>query len=216
MLKKPVLDKHLDISKNLIRFMANVSREDRNALNRHASGLMWFTGFSGAGKSTLAHELEKELFSRKVRAYVLDGDNVRHGLNADLGFSRADRKENIRRIGEIARLFMDAGLIVLASFIAPYKEDRALIRQKFLSDRFYEVYVKCSLPECEKRDPKGMYRKARQGIIKSYTGISSPYEEPESPDLIIDTERLNVEQSVRHTLAFMAQVGLLSDGEAGD
>ena len=171
---------------------------------------MWFTGFSAAGKSTIAHGIEKKLFNRGIRSYVLDGDNVRHGINSDLGFSRQDRKENIRRIVEISRLFVDAGFIVLASFISPFKEDRDFVRSCFSRDNFYEVYVKCSIQECERRDPKGMYEKARRGIIKNYTGISAPYEEPEFPDLVIDTEKLNIEDSIQLILNFMDRVKMLS------
>ena len=180
-----------------------VKKADRNCLNGHKSGLVWFTGLSASGKSTLAHGVEKQLFDRGIRTYVLDGDNVRHGLNANLGFSAEDRKENIRRIGEVARLMVDAGLIVLACFISPYREDRDAVRKLFAGDNFFEVYVKCPLEECEKRDPKGQYKKARAGIIKNYTGISAPYEEPESPELVIETDKLTVEQATEKVLQFL-------------
>lgn len=198
---------------HLVRYNAHVSRRDRNILNQHASGVLWFTGLSAAGKSTIAHGVEKELFSRGIRSYVLDGDNVRHGINSDLGFSRQDRKENIRRIVEISKLLIDAGLIVLASFITPFKEDRDLVRNCFTGDNFYEIYIKCTIQECEKRDPKGMYEKARKGIIKNYTGISDPYEEPESPRLIIDTQQNNVADSIELVLSFMKQEGMLTSGD---
>lgn len=178
-----------------------INRADRNKLNQHKSGLVWFTGLSASGKSTIAHAVEKELFQRGIRAYVLDGDNVRHGLNANLGFSPEDREENIRRIAEVAHLMVDAGLVVLAAFISPYREDRESVRKRFLGDNFIEVYVRCSIEECEKRDPKGQYKRARAGIIKGYTGISSPYEEPENPDLVIDTEKITVEDSVKSVLS---------------
>ena len=203
--------KNVVIIKNqIIKYNGQITRHDRNLLNQHPSGLLWFTGFSGAGKSTIAHGVEKELFNRGIRSYVLDGDNIRSGVNADLGFSREDRRENIRRIVEISRLLVDAGLIVLASFISPYREDRALIKQKFAQDTFFEIYIKCSIMECEKRDPNGQYRKARQGIITHYTGISAPYEEPESPDLIIDTEEKTINESILTVLTFMGAAGLLA------
>jgi adenylylsulfate kinase len=194
----------------LVRFNGSINRNDRSALNRHGSGLLWFTGYSGAGKSTIAHGVEKELYRRSIRAYVLDGDNVRHGLNADLGFSREDRRENIRRIVEVSRLFVDAGIIVLASFIAPYREDRDFIRAGFQGENYYEIHVKCSIGECQRRDPKGMYNKAQQGLIKNYTGVSSPYENPLAPDLIIDTETMDIAASIDLVVHFMDRVGLLS------
>lgn len=171
---------------------------------------MWFTGLSAAGKSTIAYGVEERLFRLGIRSYILDGDNVRHGINSDLGFSLQDRKENIRRIAEISRLFVDAGFIVLAAFISPFIKDRDFARNRFSGGNFYEVYIKCSIQECERRDPKGMYEKARRGIIKNYTGISTPYEEPESPDLVIDTEKLNIEDSIQDVLNFMDRVKILS------
>jgi adenylylsulfate kinase len=172
-------------------------------MNKHRSGVIWFTGLPSAGKSTIAHHLEKELFDRGIRAYVLDGDNIRHGLNSNLGFSREDRRENLRRIAELSKLFVDAGIVVLAAFVSPYKEDRQYVRDIVGDDSFFEVYVKCSVEVCEKRDPKGHYKKAKAGIIKEYTGVSAPYEEPENPDLVIDTEELNVEESVKAVLEFL-------------
>jgi adenylylsulfate kinase len=180
-----------------------VKRSERNRLNNHKSGLVWLTGLSASGKSTIAHLVERELFRKGVRTYVLDGDNVRHGINSNLGFGREDRKENLRRIAELSKLLIDAGLVVLAAFISPYHEDRAYIRKQLEGDNFIEVYVKCPVEECEQRDPKGQYRKARAGIIKEYTGISSPYEEPENPDLALDTEKDDVATSVRHVLEFL-------------
>jgi adenylylsulfate kinase len=173
---------------------------------------LWFTGLSAAGKSTIAHNVEKVLFEQGMRTYVLDGDNVRHRLNANLGFSPADRKENIRRIGEVARLMVDAGLIVLACFISPYREDREAVRSLFEGDTFMEIYVKCPVEECEQRDPKGQYRKARAGMIRNYTGISAPYEEPENPDLVIDTQALDVEQSVEKVIGILSDRGLIGGG----
>jgi len=186
-----------------------VKRSDRNTLNNHKSGLVWFTGLSASGKSTIAHAVEKELHDRGIRTYVLDGDNVRHGLNSNLGFSPEDRKENIRRIGEVAKLMADAGIVVFTAFISPYREDRDTARTLFEGDHFYEVFVKCSLEECEKRDPKGLYKKARAGIIKNYTGISSPYEEPLAPELVVDTEHLTIEESVNRVIDFLCEKKLV-------
>ncbi len=187
-----------------------VKRTDRNLLNDHKSGLVWFTGLSASGKSMIVHNLEKELFIQGIRTYVLDGDNVRHGLNANLGFSREDRKENLRRIAEVSKLFADAGLLVLAAFISPYREDREYIRERFEGDNFFEIYVKCSVEECERRDPKGQYKKARAGIIKNYTGISAPYEEPEKPDIVIDTENFDLESSVAKVIELLEKSSILS------
>ena len=186
-----------------------VKRSDRNSLNNHKSGLVWFTGLSASGKSTIAHSVEKELHDRGIRTYVLDGDNVRHGLNSNLGFSPEDRKENIRRIGEVAKLMADAGIVVFTAFISPYREDRDTVRTLFAGDHFYEVFVKCSLEECEKRDPKGLYKKARAGIIKNYTGIDSPYEEPLVPELVVDTEHLTIEESVDQVIDFLCEKKLI-------
>jgi len=186
-----------------------VKRSDRNSLNKHKSGLVWFTGLAASGKSTIAHAVEKELYDKGIRTYVLDGDNVRHGLNSNLGFSPEDRKENIRRIGEMARLMADAGIVVFTAFISPYREDRDTVRKLFAGDHFYEVFVKCSLEECERRDPKGLYKKARAGIIKNYTGISSPYEEPLAPELVVDTELLTIEESVNQVIDFLCEKKLV-------
>jgi adenylylsulfate kinase len=187
-----------------------VSRDDRNRLNDHKSGIVWFTGLSASGKSTIAHAVEKELFERGIRTYVLDGDNVRHGINSNLGFSREDRKENLRRIAEFSKLFVDAGIVVLASFISPYREERTFVKNYFRPDDFLEIYVKCSVEECERRDPKGLYKKARAGIIKEYTGVSSPYEEPENPDLALNTEHFDLENSVRKVLGLIEKRKFLS------
>jgi adenylylsulfate kinase len=187
-----------------------VKSSERNLLNNHKSGLVWFTGLSASGKSTIAHLVERELFNRGIRTYVFDGDNVRHGINSNLGFSREDRRENLRRIAELSKLFVDAGMIVLAAFISPYKEDREYMKQRFDGDNFLEIYVKCSIEECERRDPKGQYKKARAGIIKEYTGISAPYEEPENPDLILDTENIDIETSVKKVLELFDKEKFLS------
>lgn len=187
----------------------NVNRQDRNRLNNHKSGLLWFTGLSASGKSTIAHSVEKKLFERGLRTYVLDGDNVRHGINSNLGFSREDRKENLRRIAEVSKLFVDAGILVLAAFISPYKEDREYIKKQFEGDNFLEIYVKCPVEECERRDPKGQYKKARAGIIKNYTGVSAPYEEPENPDLILDTEKKPLEECVDAVIDLLTKRGMV-------
>jgi len=194
------------VETNIYKYKSLITCKDRNILNQHKSGVIWLTGLPASGKSTIAHHLEKELYNRGIRAYVLDGDNVRHGLCSNLGFSREDRKENIRRIVEVAKLFADAGLIVLCAFITPYEEDRDFIRKQFKNDNFVEVYVNCSLNTCEKRDLKGLYKKARAGIVKDYTGISSPFEEPKDPDVIIDTERLSVQESVSLLLDFLKKI----------
>ncbi len=189
-----------------------VKRADRNNLNNHKSGLVWFTGLSASGKSTIAHLVEKELFEKDILTYVLDGDNVRHGINSNLGFGPEDRKENLRRIAEISKLFVDAGVLTLAAFISPYKDDREYIRKRFDGDNFLEIYVKCSIEECEKRDPKGQYKRARAGIIKNYTGISAPYEEPENPDIILNTDEIDIETSVHKVVELLYSRNLVLIG----
>ena len=170
---------------NIIYHAASVTRERRNQLNNHKSVVIWFTGLSGSGKSTLAHSVEEILFSKGCRTYVLDGDNVRHGLTSNLGFSNEDRKENIRRIGEVTKLMMEAGLIIMTAFISPFREDRIAVRNLISDGDFIEIYCKASLETCEARDLKGLYKRARLGEIKNYTGIDSPYEIPDNPELII-------------------------------
>ncbi len=199
----------------VMRHNTSVTRADRNRLNKHESGLIRFTGLSASGKSTIAHAVEKELFKRSIRTYVLDGDNVRHGINRDLGFSRVDRAENLRRIVEIAKLFVDAGIVVLTAFISPFQKDREYVRSQFANDHFFEIYVKCSLEECERRDPKGQYKRARAGIIKDYTGISSPYEEPQNPDLVLDTEVMSPNDAVAAINRFLHEKGFLRCWEKG-
>lgn len=186
-----------------------LTRQERNRRNGHHSCTLWLTGLSGSGKSTLAFALEHELFARGKSVYVLDGDNIRHGLNGDLGFSPEDRSENIRRIGEVSKLMADAGLIVLCAFISPHEEDRAMVRASYAQEEFIEVYVKCSLEECERRDPKGLYKKARSGEITSFTGVSASYDVPATPAVTIDTEILTVEQSVELLLDYLDARGLL-------
>ncbi|GEL76098.1 adenylyl-sulfate kinase [Tenuibacillus multivorans] len=174
-----------------------VSKEDRQHLNGQKSFVIWLTGLSGSGKSTIANQVEKELFIRGVHTYLLDGDNIRHGLNNNLGFSYQDRHENIRRIAECAKLFVDAGIVTIVAAISPSKADREQAKKLFKREEFVEVYIKCSLEECERRDPKGLYHKARSGEIKNFTGISQAYDEPDNPDLVIDTTNQSVSQSVR-------------------
>lgn len=182
---------------------ASVTRNLREKQNGHRSFILWFTGLSASGKSTLAHALEAKLHDLGCRTFVFDGDNVRHGLCADLSFSAEDRHENIRRIGEMAKLFIEAGTIALTAFISPYKTDREEIRHLVGEDNFIEIYCHCSLETCEARDKKGLYRSARSGEIKDFTGISSPYEAPEHPELDIDTEKYSVEESVEKIMDFL-------------
>jgi adenylylsulfate kinase len=189
---------------NVVWHHATVTRERREKLNSHKSCVLWFTGLSGAGKSTLAHAVEEQLHQRYCRTFVLDGDNVRHGLSSNLGFSEADRKENIRRIGEAAKLMMEAGVIALTAFISPYRADREAVRKIVPHGDFLEIYCKAHLATCEARDVKGLYKKARAGEIKNYTGIDSPYEEPESPELIVDTDELSLEKSVESVLKLLS------------
>lgn len=175
---------------------SQVRPSDRNVMNGHRSANIWFTGYSGSGKSTLAHTLEKRLFEMKCRTFVFDGDNVRHGLCKDLGFSSEDRRENIRRITEMVKLFLDAGLIALTAFIAPFQKDRDLIRSRLGADNYIEVFCDCPLQICEKRDVKGIYKKARQGLIKDFTGISSPYEPPSAPDIVLQTGTQGIDDCI--------------------
>ncbi|MCY9664844.1 adenylyl-sulfate kinase [Paenibacillus alginolyticus] len=194
---------------NIFWHKPGVNQKDRIILNEHKSCVLWFTGLSASGKSTLANELDKHLHSQSIRSYVLDGDNVRHGLNKDLGFSPEDRKENIRRVGEVARLFVDAGLLTITAFISPYLEDRNMVRSMFPQDEFIEVYVKCSVEECERRDPKGLYKMARTNQIKEFTGVSAPYEVSENPELIIETDKQSIEDSVLQLVDYLKTQGYL-------
>ncbi len=182
-----------------------LTKGDYRARNGHGSMVLWFTGLSGSGKSTLSHAVEEVLFRRGWYTYILDGDNMRHGLNNDLGFSAADRRENIRRIGEVARLFVDAGVVVLAAFISPYAEDRERVRALFEPGEFVEIHVKCDLAICESRDPKGLYGKARAGALPDFTGIDSPYEVPANPELVVDTGVLDIDASVAAVLDYLGR-----------
>ncbi|MFS0785623.1 adenylyl-sulfate kinase [Shouchella sp. 1P09AA] len=188
---------------NLVWHEATITKEDRQRKNNHKSCLLWFTGLSGSGKSTLANALDQVLYNNGLNSYVLDGDNVRQGLNQDLGFTDEDRIENIRRIGEVSKLFVDAGTIVSTAFISPFQADRERVRERFADHEFIEVYVRCNLEECEKRDVKGLYKKARAGEIPHFTGISSPYEAPEQPDLTVDTAEESVEQSLEKLVNYL-------------
>jgi adenylylsulfate kinase len=194
---------------NIVWHNATVTRERREKMNKHRAKLLWFTGLSGSGKSTLAHALEEELHQRSCRTYVFDGDNVRHGLCRDLGFTVEDRTENIRRIGEMAKLFVDAGVIALTAFISPIREDRERARGLFPHGDFIEVYVKCSLETCEERDVKGLYKKARDGVIPHFTGISSPYEAPANPEIVIETENRSVEECVAEMIGILEERGII-------
>ena len=195
---------------NTVYHNATVTRERRNQLNSHKSVVIWFTGLSGSGKSTLAHSVEEELYNLGCRTYVLDGDNVRHGLSSNLTFSDDDRKENIRRIGEAAKLMMEAGIIAMTAFISPFKKDRNLVRQLLPQGDFIEIFCKVSLQVCESRDVKGLYKRARAGEIKNYTGIDSPYEAPDNPELIIDTESESLEESVIKVIDFLKSKGIIN------
>ena len=182
-----------------------ITKEDRVKLLNQKGVTIWLTGLSGSGKSTIAVELEHALIENGHQAYILDGDNIRHGLNKNLGFSPEDRTENIRRIGEVAKLFTDASIITIAAFISPYREDRDGVRRLLNDGEFIEVYVKCPLDVCEKRDTKGLYKKARAGEVKDFTGISAPYEEPLNPELTIDSSALSVEESTRAVLNYLEE-----------
>lgn len=190
---------------HLTRVAHSVATTEREGQNGHLGGVLWLTGLSGSGKSTLAFALEEALFARGYQVYVLDGDNIRHGLNADLGFTRRDRTENIRRVGEVAALFAEAGLICISAFISPYKADRAAARLA-AKGRFHEVYLDADLETCERRDPKGLYRKARAGQIADFTGISAPYEEPTAADLVIRTAETDVETGLALAVEYVEDV----------
>lgn len=194
---------------NVVWHEHQISREERARRAGQKPCLLWFTGLSGSGKSTLANALERQLFEAGRFTYVLDGDNVRHGLNRDLGFTAADREENIRRIGEVGKLFVDAGVIVLTAFISPFRSDRRLVRALMAEGEFIEIYMRAPLEVCEQRDPKGLYKRARSGEIKDFTGIDSPYEEPENPEIIIDTGADDLETSVAHLQLALQERGII-------
>jgi adenylylsulfate kinase len=194
---------------NIVWHQGAITREDRQQLNGHKGCTVWLTGLSGSGKSTIAVELEKRLLERGVRTYILDGDNIRHGLNKNLGFSPEDRTENIRRIGEVAKLFCDAGLVALTAFISPYRADRDQVRAIMQLGDFIEVFVDCPVEVCEQRDVKGLYKKARAGEIKEFTGVSAPYEAPSVPELVIETSDQSVEKSALQILTYLERQGIV-------
>jgi adenylylsulfate kinase len=196
-------------SRNIVWHPGAVTRDDRENIRGHRGGTVWLTGLSGSGKSTIAVELEKQLWDRGVHAFVLDGDNVRHGLNKDLGFSPEDRTENIRRIGEVAKLFTESGTVTITAFISPYRDDRNQVRALMSDGDFHEVFVDCALDVCEQRDPKGLYKKARAGQIPEFTGISAPYEAPEKPELVIPSDRQSVAESVGQLIRHLEKTGII-------
>jgi adenylylsulfate kinase len=202
-------------SDNVVWHQTAITREDRNRLHGHRSLILWFTGLSGAGKSTLANALEDRLHQQGCATIVLDGDNVRHGLCGDLSFSTDDRVENIRRIGEMSKLFIDAGVIAITAFISPFRSDRRRVRELVAKDEFIEIYCRCSLETCEDRDVKGMYKKARRGEISDFTGISSPYEEPELAEIVVDTDTYSIDQCVDHIVAQLESFGTFHKTSSG-
>lgn len=190
-------------SSNVVWSDTNVTKDRRDNLNKQRSAVIWFTGLSGSGKTTVANALEQELHKLSFRTYLLDGDNVRHGLSNDLGFSDEDRTENIRRIGEVSKLFIDAGVMVLATFISPFLTDRKFVRNIVNETEFIEIHIECPLETCEQRDVKGLYKKARAGEIKQFTGIDSPYEKPNDPEIVIDTSKLTIDESVAEIISYL-------------
>lgn len=192
-------------SSNVVWSDTNVTKDRRDNLNKQRSAVIWFTGLSGSGKTTVANALEQELHKLSFRTYLLDGDNVRHGLSNDLGFSDGDRTENIRRIGEVSKLFIDAGVMVLATFISPFLTDRKFVRNIVNETEFIEIHIECPLELCEQRDVKGLYKKARAGEIKQFTGIDSPYEKPHNPEIVIDTSKLTIDESVAEIISYLSK-----------
>jgi adenylylsulfate kinase len=194
---------------NIYQYQSLVQQADRQRQSGHNSVILWFTGLSGAGKSTLAHAVEKDLFDMGCRTFVFDGDNVRHGLCADLGFSVHDRQENIRRIGEMSKLFLEAGMIALTAFISPFQADRDRVRGLVKKGEFIEIYCRANINVCEQRDVKGLYAKARRGEIKDFTGISSPYEAPLNPELILDTDTESLEVCATKVINYLKEHGII-------
>lgn len=210
---RPAKTQHSEASKlsenNLIRHPSLVNLRQREAANGHKAAVIWFTGLPGSGKSTTAHAVEQQQLAAGCQAYVLDGDNVRHGLSADLGFSPADREEHTRRVGELAKLMYEAGMIVLCAFISPMRAGRAKVRNLIPTHSFFEVHCKCPLDVCEKRDPKGFYARAKAGSIAEYTGVSAPYEEPLQPELMLDTAALSAEQCMTSVIELLRDRGVI-------
>lgn len=200
----------MEVVKNIVWHNATITKEDRHRKNGHKSVILWYTGLSGAGKSTLANKVEEKLFERGYNTYVLDGDNIRMGLNKGLGFDAEARKENIRRIGEVAKLFVDAGVIVSTAFVSPYIADRDMVRALVKEGEFVEIYVAASLEVCEGRDTKGLYKKARAGEIKNFTGISDPYEAPVNPELTVDTGSQTLDESAEAVLNYLESKGYIT------
>jgi adenylylsulfate kinase len=196
-------------SNNITWHHSSITKKKRHLLNGHKSCVLWFTGLSGSGKSTLANAVDQALHREQYRSYVLDGDNIRHGLNRDLSFGAEDRKENIRRIGEVAKLFVDSGVIISSAFISPFVADRELVRKMFEPEEFIEIYLECPIGVCEDRDPKGLYKKARNGEIADFTGISSPYEPPIHPEITIESDKMTIDQSVRKIIAYLKNKKIL-------
>jgi adenylylsulfate kinase len=194
---------------NITWHETSISKENRREKNGHGSCALWFTGLSGSGKSTIANAVSHELFRQGISEYVLDGDNIRHGLNKDLGFSDFDRTENIRRIGEVAKLFVDSGKVVTTAFISPFRSDRDQVRALFEDGEFIEVFVQCPIEECERRDPKQLYAKARRGEIKDFTGIDSPYEAPEQPEITLNSDQVTVEEAVGQVFAYLKEKNII-------
>lgn len=190
-------------SKNIVWHNHKVTKQDRATLKKQKPVILWFTGLSGSGKSTIANAVEAKLYEMGKHTYLLDGDNIRHGLNRDLGFSEKDRIENIRRIGEVAKLFVDSGLIVLTAFISPFQKDRDLVRKMVEESEFIEIYVDTPLEICEQRDPKGLYKKARAGEIPDFTGISSPYEPPKNPEIHLKNDKMSIEECVEKVIEYL-------------
>jgi adenylylsulfate kinase len=199
----------MQIDRNIKWHNGKIRKEDRWVINRHKSALVWITGLSASGKSTIAAELESRLFGNHIKTFVLDGDNVRHGLNKDLGFSHEDRSENLRRVGEVAKLLVDAGILTIAAFISPYISERDAIRSLFTEGEFIEVYLECDLCICEQRDPKGLYKRARRGEIPLFTGISDPYEKPANPEIIIRSDILTLDESVAKIIDYLESKEIL-------
>jgi len=204
----------MNSSTNVVWHQATVTRQRREIQNGHRSVILWFTGLSGAGKSTLAHAVEESLHQLDIRTFVFDGDNVRHGLCSDLSFSDADREENIRRIGEMSKLIIEAGVIAMTAFISPFRDDRDRVRKLAGEGDFVEIYCRASVDVCESRDVKGLYARARAGEIKHFTGISSPYEEPLNPELVVETGSMPVDKCVEQVLEYLKEIAVIKVDES--